>query len=149
MQNTVLQRTARAIFYIVSIGGLLFCSSGTIWALWNMFLSKYQTIPDLSMLEAAGLVAVAYVITSGIQSAVEDDTDKPSRMNPPQFQRRPEMAEKLKPEKHFVEESCKNMTPEQRKALVAELGKCCGKVQTNALKTDTVLKPITQEEHIG
>jgi hypothetical protein len=148
MQHIILKRTARAVLYIVSIGGLLFCSAGLIWGMWNVFLSKHETVPDLSFLEAMGLIAVAYVITSGVQFANED-ADKPSRLKQTILQKRDEMAVKLKPERHFVEDACKNMTPEQRKQLIEELGKCCGKNKSESLKTEIVVTPKHQEEHIG
>ena len=144
MQHIILKRTARAILYILSIGGLLFCSAGLIWAMWNVFLAKYQTVPELSILEAMGLIAVAYVITSGIQFA-EEDADKPSHFKTTILQKRDEMAVKLKPEKQTVEESCKNMTSAQRKEFVEELGKCCGKIKSESVLKENISTPILQE----
>ena len=111
----IVTRTARAMIYVVCVGGLLVLNSLIVTVLWNnVFRSSSSKAGDLSLLEGVGVTAVAYVIILAVRYAIKSVPK--GATNPTAV---PECA-------RTNDERLSDLSPEERKALKAELVRSCG-----------------------
>ncbi|MBU3741018.1 MAG: hypothetical protein FGM24_01910 [Candidatus Kapabacteria bacterium] len=68
----MMSSTARAIVYILCIGGLLACNALVVMVLWNQVLTSVITTDRaLTFLEGAGITAFAYIGVFGARHALQ------------------------------------------------------------------------------
>ena len=136
--------TARSLFYIIIISGLLSLTSFVILLIWNNSIAKEFELVEISFLEAVGIVAFVYVIYFGIHfgkgkcqdDAVEDnlsvenkESDKMSYVNEIQ-----------------ALDLLKNVPESERKNLKDFIARCCGFRDLPVIKQKTIHTTISTEE---
>lgn len=129
--NLFKSKTARSIFYIAFIGGLLSLTSLTVMLVWNYSISVRYVFPHISFLEACGAVAFVYVVYFGVKFGTQGQKDTSSATNADIRQTTDNMSTpspKLKPD------LLKNISSEEKKELTEFVNRCCGysNVRTSA-----------------
>jgi len=65
--NFFKSKTARSIFYIIFVSGLLSLTSFTMMVIWDYFTLSNPGIHQITFLEAVGICAFVYVIYFGVK----------------------------------------------------------------------------------
>ncbi|GMV52825.1 MAG: hypothetical protein D8M52_00125 [Chlorobi bacterium] len=109
-------RTARSVMYVFCIGGLLMLSSVAVTTVWNALATADERDDrKISLLEGAGVSAIAYVLLTAIRYGTKCDVsilDSLRRTGQTTYRR--------------AKQDCSHLTPEQKAALKKALVDECG-----------------------
>lgn len=121
-------KTARSIFYLGCIGGLLVVNSAVVTIAWNEIVAEDTEERQISFLEGTGITAFAYVAVSAIRFSRQP---KSVLLTSFSFQRSCTVSESIDPTKDQLRDKCSSLTPEQRDALKRELVERHGCTESN------------------
>jgi len=112
-------KAARSIFYIIFVSGLFFLISISCEFFCNQIMAKCFDLPEITLLESAGVFAFVYIVYHGIKFGTNKISNSP-KDSMPNMQDNANMAanETLK--------TIQNLTQEQKEQLKSELAKKCG-----------------------
>ncbi|MBS1536499.1 MAG: hypothetical protein JST20_01970 [Bacteroidetes bacterium] len=137
--------SARAIMYLIPIGGLLFLLSAVVWYSWNHFLHPNSSFNEITFLEAFGIVAIGYVGYSAVAFACDESSDCENEIIP-----RNKQALNTKTDQQTEIIDCKipkhveQLSPEEKLILREKIARCCGDV----CKADSIDKPSHSEKEL-
>ncbi len=112
-------KAARSIFYILFVSGLFFLISACCEFFCNEIMCKYFGLPEVSLLEAAGVFAFVYIVYHGIKFG-SNKISSSQKDNMPKMQNNANMAA------NETLNTIQNLTHEQKEQLKSELAKKCG-----------------------
>ncbi|GEM_PF-2141071 len=136
--------TARSLFYIIIISGLLSLTSFVIYLIWNNSVVKEFEMAEISFLEAVGIVAFVYVIYFGLhfgRGKCQDDTVEDNMSG-----------QKIVTDKMSYKDTSnvldlmENIPDSERKNLKDFISRCCGFNDIPEMKQKTIHKTIKAEE---
>ena len=118
--NFFKNKTARSVFYIIFVSGLLSLTSFSLMIIWDYFTINNPRIHQISFLEAVGICAFVYVIYFGVKFGehrqnVADYEEYRSNGQPPVKKSQPINPEII------------NKIPEsQKQEMLHFISRCCG-----------------------
>jgi type VI protein secretion system component VasK len=131
-QNIIKGKAARSLIFMTIIGGLLFLSSVAMWMMWGFVCDKHEMLPQISLLEAIGLVSIVYVLYFAHQISQQAFADKKTETSANHQEEEP----KCSPE---VSNCLKKMSTEEKEILKKEIATCCGLKKQNSEPNENVL----------
>jgi len=137
--------SARAIMYLLPIGGLLFLLSGLVWYSWNHFLYPNSSFNEISFLEAFGIVAIGYVGYSAIAFACDESPEQENELIPrKQVTFKSAIANNSEFSECKIPKHVEQLSPEEKIILREKIARCCGDV----CKIESNEKPIHKEKEL-
>lgn len=136
--------TARSLFYIIIISGLLSLTSFVIFLIWNNSISKEFDMAEISFLEAVGIVAFVYVIYFGLHFGREKCQDDTVEDN---MSEQKNVTDKMSyTDDGEALDLMENIPDSERKNLKDFISRCCGFSDIPEMKQKPMHRTIRAEE---
>lgn len=136
--------TARSLFYIIIISGLLSLTSFVIYLIWNNSVVKEFEMAEISFLEAVGIVAFVYVIYFGFHFGREKCQDDTVEDN---MSEQKNVTDKMSyKDTSNALDLVENIPDSERKNLKDFISRCCGFSDIPEMKQKTMHRTIRAEE---
>ncbi|MBI3260069.1 MAG: hypothetical protein HYZ54_11420 [Ignavibacteriae bacterium] len=130
MLNRIQTIAARAIMYLLPIGGLLFLISALVWYGWNHLLHPNSSFPEITFLESFGIVAIGYVGYSAVAFAWDETAIQENWLFPQKNESPLSPPSQTSKEDSFckVPRHAEQLSPEEKIILREKIARCCGDV---------------------
>jgi hypothetical protein len=147
MPNRIQTITARAIMYVLPIGGLLSLISAIVWFGWNHLLQQHLSLSDITFLESFGIVAIGYVGYSAIAFALDESVEQENWVFPLKNDNQAlQKTNTATEETHCkIPRHAEQLSLEEKIILREKIARCCGDVCKGDEKTPT---PLQEKEFI-
>lgn len=145
MLNRIKTIAARAIMYILPIGGLLSLVSTLVWYGWNHVLHPNSSFAEITFLESFGIVAIGYVGYSAVAFAWDESEEQQENWL---FSQKNDTKHSSSLPTEPEDTHCKiprhaeQLSLEEKIILREKIARCCGDV----CKAEENAQPQTQEK---
>ncbi len=130
MLNRIQTIAARAIMYLLPIGGLLILISAIVWYGWNHLLHPNSSFSEITFLESFGIVAIGYVAYSAVAFAWDETEIQENWLFPQKNENHFTPPSEVPLEDTFckVPRHAEQLSPEEKIILREKIARCCGDV---------------------